>query len=99
MRHLGLLTAALLLATAGPANAQFNPHGRTKKGKPAPAATPQRPAAQRPTPSAPKAPSATKPPATETAPAPATKGSAERDGLILRYTGAALAQPGAEFPI
>ena len=102
MRHFGLLAAALVLATASPAGAQFNPHGRTKKAKPSPSSAPQRPAKPSATRTAPKAPGVTAPAATE--PAPATKpgpsrASAERDALILRYLGAALAQPGAEFPI
>ena len=102
MRRFGLLTAALVLVTAGTASAQFNPHGRTKKGKPAPSAAPRRPAApstsHAPT-AAPVTPKPTPPDPSSTAPAAPSRASAEREALILRYLGAALAQPGAEFPI
>src|SRR5512140_3122693 len=101
-------SAALVLASAGTAGAQFNPHGRTKKTTPAPSAATPRPA---------RAPRTTPKPNTEAAPAPskpneqtaapktpephdtAERRGGDREALIARYLGAALAQPGAEFPI
>ncbi|HEV8550825.1 MAG TPA: hypothetical protein VGQ57_17385, partial [Polyangiaceae bacterium] len=120
MRRSGPVAAVLLLAWAGTASAQFNPHGRTKKGKPPPSSAPT-PAPQRPAPSgrphaSPPAPAPAPghgaPPPPEAHPSPnggaasggapssgAARSNAERELLIARYLGAALAQPGAEFPI
>ncbi len=85
--RLGLLTAALVLAGSSPLYAQFNPAGRTKKPRPTPApAHRARPAPGKPTkPAAPAKPVADKGPG--------------REALMARYLGAALAQPGAEFPL
>jgi tetratricopeptide (TPR) repeat protein len=105
-----LLTAtlALALASSSTAEAQFNPQGRNKKPHPAADATPARPAAHPPR-------AASKPTGATTAPKSSGEASAsqpaerqdadgserhgDRDALIARYLGAALAQPGAEFPI
>jgi len=95
MRRFGLLSAALVLAGASSASAQFNPHGRTKKPHPGgTTATPRSPKASptRPRPEHPRAPSAS-------AAEPAAHRDAERNVLMARYLAAALAQPGAEFPI
>jgi cellulose synthase operon protein C len=101
MRRHGLLLAALVLVTTSTASAQFNPQGRTKKPKP-PAGKGQ------PQPTRPRTPA--RPPADASKPTPpadaaiTTPKSAEAkapasDVLIARYLGAALAQPGADFPI
>src|SRR3954467_15716619 len=91
--RLALLTAsaALVLASAGKAEAQFNPHGRTKKTAPAPTRATPRPA---------RAPSdqAARPKTPESGEAAERRGG-DREALIARSLGAALAQPGAEFPI
>jgi tetratricopeptide (TPR) repeat protein len=92
---ISVLTAALALAA--PAPAQFNPQGRTKKAKPpsgAPAAKPKKPAQQGATPAPAKPDDTARPPAAEK---PAAGPS--RDVLIARYFGAAMAQPGADFPV
>jgi cellulose synthase operon protein C len=98
--RLRLLGAGLLLLWTGTATAQFNPHGRTKKPRPTPGAA-KRPGAAAPARAPDRAP--TTPRAGASASAPASKApdrkQAERGALILRYLGAALAQPGAEFPI
>jgi cellulose synthase operon protein C len=105
LRRLGLLAAALVLAGSSPTYAQFNPAGRSKKPKPA---TGARPAAKPPAGKPPAAkPPAAKSPAPGTAPPakPAASPAAEpergppREALMARYLGAALAQPGAEFPL
>jgi tetratricopeptide (TPR) repeat protein len=100
-------TAALVLAS-GTAEAQFNPQGRNKKPHPASDAAPSHPAAHAPraaskpagATTAPKStgePSASKP--AERQDADGSERHGDRDALIARYLGAALAQPGAEFPI
>jgi tetratricopeptide (TPR) repeat protein len=92
---IGLLAASLGLGA--PALAQFNPQGRTKKPK-APAGAPA------PKPKKPSAPAAPPAATSEAAPRPptadkATPGGPGRDALIARYIGAAMAQPGADFPV
>jgi predicted Zn-dependent protease len=93
MRPTRPLAALLVLLVAGTASAQFNPQGRGKKPKPAvgakPPKTPKTPKPAQPRAEAPAEPAETR----ETGKKPAT------DALIARYLGAALAQPGAEFPI
>ncbi|HEX6766441.1 MAG TPA: tetratricopeptide repeat protein, partial [Polyangiaceae bacterium] len=95
---IGIL-AATSFAVAPSALAQFNPQGRSKKPK-APAAAPA------PKPRKPAAPGTAPPPAsTGATPAtpPATDkpvaGGPGREVLIARYLGAAMAQPGADFPV
>lgn len=96
-----LLAVALVLAQAPSAEAQFNPQGRTKKGKPRSGGAQAKPAPAKPTP-APAKP-ATPKSASEPGPAapadePKPQGPS-REALIARYLGAALAQPGADFPL
>jgi cellulose synthase operon protein C len=99
MRSLRPLCAVLVLAVASSASAQFNPQGRGKKPKPAAGAKPPKSQA---------APKSAAPPA----PTDGQSGGAREprepreggkrpasDALIQRYLGAALAQPGADFPI
>jgi tetratricopeptide (TPR) repeat protein/HEAT repeat protein len=93
--RLGLLGAGFVLLLASTAEAQFNPQGRSKKPRPTPGAT-KRPPQPTPRPPAAARPEAT--PDSKATKAPDRK-QAERGSLILRYLGAALAQPGAEFPI
>jgi tetratricopeptide (TPR) repeat protein len=100
VRRFGLLAAALILAGSSTAQAQFNPSGRSKK--------PKAPVGARPPAKAPRAapPAATggaavKAPAPAKSPTPvadAERGP-PREALMARYLGAALAQPGAEFPL
>lgn len=92
---IGLLAAASLGLEA-PALAQFNPQGRTKKPKPpaaAPASKPKKPAA----------PTAAPAPGSQTPSSPSAEkvppGGPGRDALIARYLGAAMAQPGVDFPV
>ena len=96
------------------ADAQFNPQGRTKKPH-APGAAPKSaaPRSSGPTERAPRSapttrPSGTSAPAAPAAPAssapsgganPTERSEGDREALIARYLGAAMAQPGAEFPI
>jgi tetratricopeptide (TPR) repeat protein len=96
------------------AEAQFNPQGRTKKPH-APAGVPKSDGAARPaaTKRAPRTAPATTPSSTPTAAAASPSASTapsgaanapdrregDREALIARYLGAAMAQPGSEFPI
>ena len=96
-----LLAVALVLAQAPSAEAQFNPQGRSKKGKPKakpPKAGPQPskpgPAAAKPPKPAPDAEPSAGTPAPETKPT-----GPSQEALIARYLGAALAQPGSDFPL
>ncbi|HEY3493082.1 MAG TPA: hypothetical protein VGK73_00280, partial [Polyangiaceae bacterium] len=83
--------AVAVLLLSGAAGAQFNPQGRGKKPKPAAGAKPQS--------AAPKPRAASPAPATEAREPRETAKKPATDALIQRYLGAALAQPGAEFPI
>jgi tetratricopeptide (TPR) repeat protein len=103
-RRVGLI-AALVLAGSATAHAQFNPEGRTKKK---PAAGARSPAPRVKTPAKPnegtvregaKPPAATRAPAGSKAPDAAAERGPAREALMARYLGAALAQPGAEFPL
>ncbi|HVJ21011.1 MAG TPA: tetratricopeptide repeat protein, partial [Polyangiaceae bacterium] len=92
-----LLTALVVIVASVPnAQAQFNPEGRSKKKgkKPAPAAKGK--PAGKPGDKPPTVPA--KPPAEGAAPAARPTGPSS-EALITRYLGAALAQPGADFPL
>jgi tetratricopeptide (TPR) repeat protein/HEAT repeat protein len=100
-------TAALVLSSSGLCEAQFNPQGRTKKPHPASGGT-ARPASH-PT-AKPSGASTAKPSGEPTTPKGANerepgdrhegeRRGSDREALIARYLGAAMAQPGAEFPI
>lgn len=80
----------MLVMGSGSAWAQFNPQGR---GKSKPGASGKR---------VPRPPAATSRPSTGAPVAPAAKPDAKSpnsDALIARYTGIALSQPGADFPL
>jgi cellulose synthase operon protein C len=99
-RRVGLLCAALVLAGSS-AQAQFNPAGRSKKPKPPAGARPAaKPPARTPatTPAGTPTPRAT-PTRTPTPAATEAERGPAREALMARYLGAALAQPGAEFPL
>jgi tetratricopeptide (TPR) repeat protein/HEAT repeat protein len=103
LRSLPRSIVVLLLLSATPAAAQFNPQGRGRKAKPG-AAAPARPSG-----GASKAKPAARPPSTprEAADSAAESGQGKKpdasapnqDALIARYTAIALAQPGADFPL
>lgn len=95
VRRLGLLCAALVLAGSSAAQAQFNPAGRSKKPKPGAGA---RPAAKPPAAKSPARAPGAQPSKTPPAAADAERGP-PREALMARYLGAALAQPGVEFPL
>ena len=103
-RCLAALAGVVLVATASPASADFNPFGR--KGKrptvvqPAPGGRPRPPAAPRPASTAGTA--APKPPAApeNTAPPAHPPADSEKpDVLVARYTALVLARPGEPFPL
>jgi cellulose synthase operon protein C len=74
----------------------FNPAGRTKKPKATQKAPRAKPGVARPAAEG-KSPAAVRP--DDGAPASGKADGPGRDGLIARYTGIVLAQPGAEFPL
>lgn len=113
VRTLTAAVALASALQASAAYAQFNPQGRTKKphasGTAPSGGTTPRPAKPKHPASAPNG-SAAKPNTAPSAAAPSAATPAgskspqdhrdgEREALIARYLGAAMAQPGAEFPI
>jgi cellulose synthase operon protein C len=94
----------LLLFAGHAAHAEFNPQGRSKKPKPAPAVHPATRPAQPSSGPKPSSGPAAAPASLQSPEAPAKRDPPEAKGpnseaLIQRYMGIVLAQPGADFPL